>query len=125
VDPLSPEHTEPALDALLRSRRPMAHEGWVEATERRLLPRPARRRAPALRLGAALAAGLATLLLLRALGGSGPLAGGDQSVKAEDGCTTVRVVRTERVPRIEKTGDGRTTVRYESRPVARFERRCR
>jgi hypothetical protein len=126
VDPQAPEHSEPELDALLRSRRPMPDEAWVAATERRLLPTRRRiswGRTPALRLGTALAIALAGLVLALSLAGGGPLAGND-SVEAKDECRTVTVTRTERVPTIVEDASGEPQVRYRTERVRRTERRC-
>jgi hypothetical protein len=124
VDPQAPEHADPELDALLRSHRPMPDAAWVATTERRLLPTRRRlswRRAPALRLGVALAVALAGLVLALSLVGGGPLAG-DGTVDARDDCRTVAVMRTERVPVVV---DGGSRIEYRSERVRRLERRCR
>ena len=124
MDPHAPEHAEPELDALLRSRRPMPDPAWVAATEQRLLPTRRRRlswsRSPALRLGAALAVALAALVLALSLAGGGPL-GGDEPVQAEPKCRTVTVTRVERVPVVV---DGGSRIEYREQQVRRAVRRC-
>ena len=131
MDPLPHEHTDPELDALLRAKRPAPDPTWVRATEQRLLPPrrrfavPAWRPAPAARLGAALAVGIAALVLALSLAGVGPLGGGDRSVQAKDDCRTVKVTRRERVPAIVTGKDGQPQVVYSARSVQRLERRCR
>jgi hypothetical protein len=131
MDPQPPERLDPELDALLRTRRPAPDAAWVRATEERLLPRRRRRFVgawpplPAARLGAALAVGVAVVLLALSLAGVGPLGGDNRSVQAKDDCRDVRVTRVERVPSIVKDSRGRPQVRYSTRRVTRLERRCR
>ena len=124
MDPHAPEHAEPELDALLRSRRPAPDPAWVAATEQKLLPSRRRRfawsRYPALRLGAALAIALAGLVLALSLAGGGPLAG-DEPVEARDDCRTVTVTRIERVPVVVDGGEG---IEYREQRVRRAVRRC-
>lgn len=129
MDPLPPEHSEPEIDALLRSRRPRPDAVWRAATERRLIP--SRRRwgvvqqpRAAWGLGAAAAVALAVLVLTLSLAGVGPLAGDDRGVKAEDRCRTVTVTRTERVPFVAPGADGQDVIRYRRERVRRTERRC-
>src|SRR5689334_12423679 len=128
MEPRSPEHNEPELDALLRARRPVPDSAFVRATEERLLPRRSRRswlpQVPAVRVGAALATGLAALVLALSLIGVGPLGHGDPSVQAQDHCRTVAVMKTERVPAIVRNRHGRATVVYSKQRVRRYVRRC-
>ena len=125
---LEPEHTDVELDALLRRSAPAPEPGWVAGLEQRLLP-PARRRAapwrlPQVRVGAAVAAGLAVLLIALALAGVGPLGGDTPDVRAKEDCPLVRVSRVERVPTVVKGPSG-DTVEYRRQLVQRWERRCR
>ena len=125
MDPHAPEHAEPELDALLRSRRPMPDPAWVAATEQRLLPTRRKRFSwggmPALRLGAALAVALAGLVLALSLFGGGPLGGGNEPVDAKNDCRTVTVTRVERVPVVV---DGGARIEYREQRVRRPVRRC-
>lgn len=131
MEPRPPEHDEPAIDALLRARRPKPDPAWVAAAEDRLFATPERRRwfawrpAPALRLGAAFALGLTLLLLTFSLIGVGPFGGSSEPVVADDDCRTVRVTRVERVPRLVEQPGAEPRIVYERRPVERLERRCR
>jgi hypothetical protein len=125
---LEPEHTDVELDSLLRRSAPAPDTGWVSELEQRLLP-PAQRRAapwrlPQVRLGAALAGGLAALLVALALAGVGPLGGDTPAVRAKDDCTLVRVSRVERVPVVVEGPSGDSVV-YRRQMVQRWERRCR
>ncbi len=130
MDPLPPEHAEPEIDALLRQRRPRPDAAWRAATERRLLDH---RRAwglrrgpwPVLRLGAAVAVGLAALVLTLSLAGVGPLAGDHRAIEAKERCRTVAVTRTERVPYLDRGDGGQDVLRYRRERVNRLERRCR
>ena len=125
---LEPEHTDVEVDALLRRSSPAPEPNWVSELERRLLPRPSRRaapwRVPHVRLGAAVAAGLAALLMALALAVAGPLGGDAPDVRAKDECPLVRVSRVERVPVVVEGGSGDSVV-YERQTVQRWERRCR
>ena len=125
---LEPEHTDVDLDALLRRSSPAPEPGWVSGLEQRLLP-PARRRGaswrlPQVRLGAAVAAGLAALLIVLALAGVGPLGGDTPDVRAKEDCPLVRVSRVERVPVVVEGRSGDSVV-YRRQLVQRWERRCR
>ena len=62
-------------------------------------------------MGAAVAAGLAALLITLALAGVGPLGGDTPDVRAKDDCPLVRVSRVERVPTVVKGPSG-DTVEY-------------
>jgi hypothetical protein len=126
MDLVGPEDTEPELDALLRAHRPRPDATWVRATEDRLLPRGRRRRLTApVRLGTALAGGLATLVLTLSLAGTGPFPRGDDAVQADDACHRVAVLRLERVPALVAGTRGVPKVVYHRQLVRRFERRCR
>jgi hypothetical protein len=125
---LDPEHTDGELDSLLRRSAPAPDPGWASALEQRLLPSTQRRaapwRLPQVRLGAALAAGLAALLVILALAGVGPLGDNAPAVRAKDDCTLVRVSRVERVPVLVARPSGDTVV-YRRQMVQSWERRCR
>src|SRR5918998_1441668 len=118
-----PQQTDPELDALLRRSGPAPDSGWVEDLEDRLLPKPRRRtapwRLPQVRLGAALAAGFAALLVALSLAGVGPLGGDDASVRAKEDCQLVRVTRVERVPVVVERPSG-NTVEYQRERVQRW-----
>jgi len=124
---LEPEHTDVELDALLRRSSPSPDPGWASDLEQRLLPAARRRsapwRLPHVRLGAALAAGFAALLIVLALAGVGPLGGDTPAVRAKDDCPLVRVSRVERVPVVVEGRSGDSVV-YERQLVQRWERRC-
>ena len=125
---LEPEHTDVEVDALLRRSSPAPDPAWTAGLEQRLLP-PARRRAaawrlPQVRVGAAVAAGLAALLITLALAGVGPLGGDTPDVRAKDDCPLVRVSRVERVPTVVERPSG-DTVEYRRQLVQRWERSCR
>jgi hypothetical protein len=131
VEPFPPAPDEQEIAALLQRHRPMADPRWVAVTEERLMPRGARRfprvawrPAPALRLGAALAVGLAMALVALGLTGSSPIAA-DEPVVARDGCHEVRVVRSERVPGLVQGPGDRLGIVYETRRVPRVVQRCR
>lgn len=126
MDPFGPEHAEPDLDALLQRRRPEPDPAWVRTTGERLFaPRRSWLPSPALRLGSALAGGLATLALVLSLVGAGPLGGGDPAVEAKQDCHTVMVTRTVRKPSIVTDRHGVLRVVYTRKPVRRPVRRCR
>jgi hypothetical protein len=118
---------DPELDALLSARRPQPDPAWVQATERRLLPQRRRfaPRAPrALRLGGAVAVGLALFLTVLSLAGSGPFGARDEPVSAKDRCRDVRVARVERVPALVHDAKGRARIVYHRQHVTRAVRRC-
>lgn len=117
MEPMRPEHAEPELDALLRNRRPEPDGAWVHATGERLFA-PRRRASPALRLGAAFAGGLATLMVVLSLGGP------PSDVDAKDQCRDVTVTRVQPVPRLITTKAGKSKVVYTRKPVTRTVRRC-
>ena len=125
---LEPEHLDVEVDASLRRSFPAPEPAWIEGLEQRLLPAARRKaapwRLPQVRLGAALAAGFAALLIVLALAGVGPLGGNSSDVRAKDDCTLVRVSRVERVPVIVKGPSGDSVV-YRRQMVHRWERRCR
>jgi hypothetical protein len=116
------------IERLLRASRPHPRMAFVAQTERALLE--SRRRwlrapSPALRLGTALACGLAALVLALSLAGVGPLAGSDEGVQAQDSCRTVAVTRLVNQPMIVAGKHGEAKVVYAKRPQQRFVRRCR
>lgn len=125
---LDPQQTDAELDAVLRRSVPAPDSGWIDDLEERLLPAPKRRaapwRLPQVRLGAALAAGFAALLVVLALAGVGPLGGDNSNVRAKEDCTLVRVSRVERVPVVVEGPSG-NSVEYRRERVQRWERRCR
>ena len=125
---LDPQQTDPEIDAALRRSVPRPDAGWVDELEERLLPAPRKRaapwRLPQVRLGAAVAAGFAALLVVLALAGVGPLGGDSSNVRAKEDCTLVRVVRVERVPVVVE-GQSGDSVEYRRERVQRWERRCR
>ena len=125
---LGSEHTDVEPDSALRRSAPPPDPDWVSELEQRLLPSAQRRtapwRLPQVRLGAALAAGLAALLVALALAGVGPLGGDTPDVRAKDDCTLVRVSRVERVPVVVKGPSGDSVV-YRRQMVQRWVRRCR
>lgn len=125
---LEPEHTDVELDSLLRRSSPAHDPSWAADLERRLLPAARRAagpwRLPQVRFGAALAAGLAALLITLALAGVGPMGGDTPDVRAKDGCSLVRVSRVERVPVVVEGPSGDSVV-YHRQRVQRWERRCR
>ena len=129
MEHLPPEHTDPELDALLSANRPTPDARWVAATERRLLPERRSwftwRPAPAFRMGAALAVGIAAFLFALSLFGSGPLSDPNgQDVRAGDDCRTVTVTRTERVPAVVEGNDGEPRIVYRRERVQRQVQRC-
>jgi hypothetical protein len=126
---MDPHDPDPQLADLLRSRRPQPSMHFVAETERELFaPRRSRlswRPAAATRLGGALVAGFAALVLVLSLAGVGPLAGDDTGVQARDDCHTVAVKRFQRVPEVVTGKDGQAKVVYVRKRVPRYERVCR
>jgi hypothetical protein len=122
VDP-----SERQVEELLRRSRPEPSAAWVAHTGRRLFPapRPALWRRPAVRVGSALAAGLATLAVVFSLAGVGPLAGGDDAVKARSRCRSVTTVAPQRTPYLVTDRHGRPHIRYRTHRGPRTAARCR
>ena len=85
-----------------RTGSPGSSSDCCRAPRRRAAPW----RLPQVRLGAALAAGLAALLIVLALAGVGPLGGDTPDVRAKDDCPLVRVSRVERVPVVVEGASG-------------------
>jgi hypothetical protein len=109
---------------LLRSRRPEPRREFVELLEDRLLAEPPRRQRLALIV--CVVAATAALLVVLGVAGALPLGlGSDQPVRATDGCVTLMVDRTERVPVFVVDRDGKLRVTYRTTRVSRPERRCR
>jgi len=129
MDHSQPEHDEGPVEAVLRRSRPAPDRQWLDGLEQRLLPSDASRislwRRPHLRLGAALAAGIATVIVALSLAGLGPLGGGASNVRAKDECRTVHVSRIEQVKSVEIGRDGQPRVVTRPQRVQRYERRCR
>jgi hypothetical protein len=125
---LDPHQTDLELDAVLRRTVVAPDPAWATALEEDLLPAQRRRaapwRLPQLRVGAALAAGLAALLVALALAGVAPLGGDSSNVRAKEDCTLVRVTRVEREPVVVE-GPAGTSVTYQRTRVQRWARRCR
>jgi hypothetical protein len=129
MDDRDTEHLDPELDSLLRRNRPTPDAGWVTALEGRLLPERRHRlapwRLPHVRLGAAVAAGFATLFVALSLAGLGPFGGNAADVRAKEDCRMVRITVVESVPSIRTGSDGKPQVVHRRERVQRYERRCR
>lgn len=119
---------ERQIEELLRRSRPVPRATWLAQTERDLFPAPRPRRTwlqvPAVRLGSAVTAGLATVLLILGLAGTGPLESGTGDVRARETCRLVTVTRTQRTPIVITAQDGTPRIEYRKRPVKRIVRRC-
>jgi hypothetical protein len=119
---VEPEDRE--IEELLRRSRPAPSAEWVSRTQSSLLPeRQPLWRLPAVRVGSALAGGLAALLLVLALAGV-DLGGGDRDVRAVPDCPLVTVERTERLPVLVTGPHGRVHVERRKQQVKRSVRRC-
>lgn len=119
---------ERQIEDLLRRSKPAPRAKWLARTERDLFPEPRARQSwfqlPAVRLGSAVTAGLATMLLILGLAGIGPLDGGNGEVRAKETCRLVSVTRTQRIPIVTTAKDGTPRIEYRKRPVKRTVRRC-
>ena len=120
---------ERQIEELLRLSRPEPSATYAARAERELFPEPPVRRPwlrlPAVRIGSALVAGLATVLLVLSLAGAGPLGSKDDAVHAKERCRSIVVTRVERVPTIVTDANGTSHVRYRKKPARRTVRRCR
>lgn len=125
--PLDDTHSDPALEALLRSARPAPMTAWADELEATLIParakHPARRRSLA---GLVAAGGLAAVFVVAGLVGGGPLAsdGGDDA-RARPGCTVVYVTKAAPVGQVVRKADGTVTVETTTKPVTRAQQRCK
>jgi hypothetical protein len=121
---MDPHETDRALETLLERSRPEPEAAWVRATGERLFaPRRSWLPGPTLRMGSALAGGIAALALGLSVAGVGPLGSGSEPVRANDDCRTVTVTRSIRMPSLV-TVDGDLRVVYTRKPVRRSVRRC-
>jgi hypothetical protein len=105
------------VEQLLRASTPEPRPGFVHSLESELFPQPRRHR-PLLA-----AAGLVTALACAALGlslaGVGPLADGNDGVKADSNCKFVTVTRQEQTP-VLVNGQ----LQFRKQPVQRRVKRC-
>lgn len=128
VTPERPDDDERAAAWLTRSR-PAPTDEFVERLENRLTGASQGRFAKRFRplvAGLGLSGALATVVVVLALAGGGPLQGNDD-VKARQDCQTEQVRTTEPEPEGElvRRADGTVTVVTTERPVTREVTRCR
>ena len=102
----------------------MARADGARSVPRRRAPGGRWFQLPAVRLGSAVTAGLATVLLILGLAGTGPLESGNGEVRAKETCRLVTVTRTQRTPIVITAKDGTPRIEYRKRPVKRTVRRC-
>jgi hypothetical protein len=124
---MEPDSPDREVETLLRASRPVPRPVFEAELERRLFAgaaRPARARRPLL-AGAAAVTALAALFGVLGLAGSGPLSGGDDSVRAGDDCRWVTVTRPEPVPEVVRLPNGELQVRFKTERRKSVVRRCR
>lgn len=116
---------DPVLSGLLRAARPAPSLSFGGALERELFPPRRRLREHRLVVGLTTATALASVLLVVALVGGGPLApqGGDDA-RAKPPCTTVYVTSVVPTGEVVRRADGTVTVETSRKPVTRAEQRC-
>jgi len=115
------------VEAQLQEVHPRPAPGFVDRLERQLFPQPEARRSSRRRpllVGAAAAAGLASIALAAGLAGGGPL-GGDDGPHASEDCRYVTVKKPGRIPRLSFDEQGRPRLYSRRAVVKRTLKRCR
>jgi hypothetical protein len=117
------------LDRLLRAARPAPPAAFVCELERSLAGRLARKpdnwRVRMLVAGSGLAAGLAAVAILLAVGGLLPFTSSAGRADADEDCPITHVERIERRPYLVHDSEGKLQIRYRLERAPRLVRRCR